>query len=75
MDEVMAILPAGYVKWTPRERVAFINTNTFRITISSFVDMYNFDAKSIKRECVHVITPDLRRIPFSAYNMLHRGGE
>ncbi|HEY5506774.1 MAG TPA: hypothetical protein VIK83_04710, partial [Coriobacteriia bacterium] len=72
MDEVMAILPSGYVKWTPRERVAFINTNTFRITISSFVDMYNFDAKSIKRECVHVITPDLRRIPFSAYNMLHR---
>jgi uncharacterized radical SAM superfamily Fe-S cluster-containing enzyme len=73
MDEVMAILPAGYVKWTPKQRVAFINTNTFRITISSFVDAYNFDAKSIKRECVHVITPDLRRIPFSAYNMLYRG--
>lgn len=72
MDELMAVLPADYVKWTPRERADFINTNTFRITISSFIDMYNFDAKSIKRECVHVITPDLKRIPFSAYNMLHR---
>lgn len=72
MDEIIAILPAGYVKWTPRQRADFINKNTFRITISSFIDRYNFDAKSIKRECVHVITPDLERIPFSAYNMLYR---
>lgn len=40
--------------------------------ISSSVDRHNFDAKSIKNEYVHVITPDLKRIPFSAYNMLHR---
>jgi 7,8-dihydro-6-hydroxymethylpterin dimethyltransferase len=72
IDEVTAILPSGYVKWSPKERADFINTNTFRITISSFIDMYNFDAKSIRQECVHVITPDLKRIPFSAYNMLHR---
>jgi uncharacterized radical SAM superfamily Fe-S cluster-containing enzyme len=71
-DEVLAILPENYLKWTRRQRAEFIDTNTFRITITSFVDMHNFDAKSIKKECVHVITPDLKRIPFSAYNMLHR---
>jgi hypothetical protein len=72
-DEVSAILPDGYVKWTPAQRAAFIDRNTFRITITSFIDMHNFDAKSIKKECVHIITPDLKRIPFSAYNMLYRG--
>lgn len=72
-DEITAILPVDYVKWTTAQRADFIDKNTFRITISSFIDMYNFDAKSIKKECVHVITPDLKRIPFSAYNMVHRG--
>lgn len=72
MDEITAILPRDYVRWTPKQRVDFIDKNTFRITISSFIDAYNFDATSIKRECVHVITPDLKRIPFSTYNMLHR---
>lgn len=71
-DEIAALLPEGYLKWTRRRRAEFIDGNTFRITISSFIDRHNFDAKSIKKECVHVITPDLKRIPFSAYNMTHR---
>ena len=66
------MLPTGYLKWSKRERAAWIDRNTFRITISSFVDRYDFDATSIRRECAHVITPDLRRIPFSAYNLVHR---
>ena len=49
-----------------------INENTFRISVTSFLDGYNFDMKSIKKECVHVLTPDLKRIPFSAYNMFYR---
>lgn len=72
-DEIGALLPPGYVTWPARKRAEFIDNNTFRITISSFIDRYNFDSKSMKKECVHVITPDLRRIPFSAYNMLYRG--
>jgi uncharacterized radical SAM superfamily Fe-S cluster-containing enzyme len=72
-DELADILPEGYLTWSSKRRAEFIDTNTFRITISSFIDEYNFDAKSIRKECVHVITPDLKRIPFSAYNMLHRG--
>ena len=71
-DELSQILPEGYLTWSAQRRAEFIDTNTFRITISSFVDRYNFDAKSIRKECVHVITPDLKRIPFSAYNMVHR---
>lgn len=72
MDELKAMLPAGYLTWSKRERAAWIDRNTFRITISSFIDRYDYDATSIRRECAHVITPDLRRIPFSAYNMVHR---
>lgn len=72
-DEVASLLPEGYLTWKPARRAEYIDANTFRITISSFIDRFNFDAKSIRKECVHVITPDLRRIPFSAYNMIHRG--
>jgi uncharacterized protein YfaS (alpha-2-macroglobulin family) len=48
------------------EKMDYVSENTFRISISSFVDAYNFDLKSIKKECVHVITPDFKKIPFSA---------
>ncbi len=54
------------------ERIAYVNENTFRITIVSFLDAYNFDAKSIKQECIHFITPDLKKIPFSTYNLIYR---
>jgi uncharacterized radical SAM superfamily Fe-S cluster-containing enzyme len=54
------------------ERVQYINDNIFRLSVVSFIDAYNFDMKSMQKECVHVITPDLRKIPFSAYNLLHR---
>jgi tetraether lipid synthase len=46
--------------------------DTFRISITSFVDAFNFDLQSLQKECVHIITPDLKRIPFSAYNSFHR---
>jgi uncharacterized radical SAM superfamily Fe-S cluster-containing enzyme len=71
-DEINAILPADFLTWKTKDRIDFIDRNTFRITVYSFIDRFNFDATSIKRECVHVITPDLKRIPFSAYNMLYR---
>lgn len=50
----------------------FIDENTFRITVSYFLDAYNFDIKAMQKECVHIITPDLKKIPFSAYNMIYR---
>jgi len=54
------------------ERVQYINDNVFRLSVVSFLDAYNFDMKAMQKECVHVITPDLHKIPFSAYNLLHR---
>ena len=54
------------------KRIDYVNQNTFRITVTCFMDAYNFDCKSVKKECVHVITPDLKRIPFSTYNMFYR---
>ncbi|MDD5110041.1 MAG: radical SAM protein [Patescibacteria group bacterium] len=55
-----------------KERTDYVNERTFRISIVSFFDAYNFDAKSIKQECVHFITPALKKIPFSTYNLLYR---
>ena len=55
-----------------QERVQYINDNLFRLSVVSFIDAYNFDMKAMQKECVHVITPDLRKIPFSAYNLLYR---
>ncbi len=66
------LFPKRFLFKSEEEKIEFINKNLFRISVSSFIDKYNFDERSMKRECVHVITPDLRRIPFSAYNMVHR---
>jgi uncharacterized radical SAM superfamily Fe-S cluster-containing enzyme len=66
------IIPAGYLLKSEKEKIEYVSENTFRISITSFVDAYNFDMKSMKKECVHIITPDFRKIPFSSYNILHR---
>jgi len=66
------ILPPNYLLMSQDQKAEFINNNTFRISATSFVDKYNFDAKSMQKECVHIITPDFKKIPFSAYNMIHR---
>jgi len=72
LRDMSRLLPKNFSKQTTEERMEFVDNNTFRITVTSFVDMYNFEAKAMKKECVHIITPDLKRIPFSAYNMIHR---
>jgi 7,8-dihydro-6-hydroxymethylpterin dimethyltransferase len=72
LNDFNKIVPKNFVTWAKDDRVKYLNENTFRITISSFVDKYNFDLKSMQKECVHIITEDLKRIPFSAYNMLYR---
>lgn len=66
------IIPKNYFLKSESEKMKFISENTFRISITSFVDAYNFDMKSMKKECVHIITPDLKKMPFSSYNMIHR---
>ncbi|MDD4409692.1 MAG: radical SAM protein [Candidatus Pacebacteria bacterium] len=73
LNKARGIIPKSYFLKSEEEKLDYVTENTFRISISSFVDVYNFDMKSMKKECVHIITPELKKIPFSSYNMFHRG--
>ena len=46
----------------------------FRITITSFLDAYNFDVRRVMKCCTHHILPSGHIIPFCAYNVLYRNG-
>lgn len=45
-----------------------------RITITSFLDMYNFDVRRVMKCCTHHVLPSGHIIPFCAYNVLYRDG-
>jgi len=72
LNNFKKIIPGDYLLKSERGKVEYVSENIFRISVTSFVDAHNFDMKAMKKECVHVITPDLKKIPFSAYNMLYR---
>lgn len=46
----------------------------FRITTTSFMDVYNFDIRQLMKSCVHHLLPSGHLIPFCAYNVLYRDG-
>jgi hypothetical protein len=72
MKELSCCIPLDFGSLNQEERMEYVDENTFRVTVVSFLDGYNFDLKSIKQECVQFVTPDLKRIPFSTYNLIHR---
>ncbi|MBT3464805.1 radical SAM protein [archaeon] len=72
IKDVKTIIPLSFIAKPQKEKTKFIDENTFRISIVSFIDAYNFDIKSVKKECVHILTPDLKKMPFSMYNLLYR---
>ncbi len=45
--------------------------NLFRIIIMNFIDAYNFDVRSIKKSCVHIVHGN-RIIPFETMNIFYR---
>ncbi len=49
-------------------------TDLFRITITSFLDAYNFDVRRLMKCCTHHVLPSGHVIPFCAYNVLYRDG-
>jgi hypothetical protein len=49
-------------------------TDVFRITITSFLDAYNFDVRRLMKCCTHHVLPSGHVIPFCAYNVLYREG-
>ncbi|MFO1239117.1 MAG: radical SAM protein [Sphingomonadaceae bacterium] len=48
--------------------------NSFRVVILQFLDRFNFDLATVKRSCVHFVTPDKQIIPFDTYNTFYRPG-
>ena len=46
--------------------------NIFRVIVMQFIDAYNFDVRAIKRSCVHIVSKDLKIIPFETMNMFYR---
>ena len=46
--------------------------NLFRIIIMRFIDAYDFDVRSIKKSCVHIVHKDGRIIPFETMNLFYR---
>lgn len=49
-------------------------SDVFRITITSFLDAYNFDVRRLMKCCTHHVLPSGHVIPFCAYNVLYREG-
>ena len=48
--------------------------DSFRVVILQFLDRYNFDLGTVKRSCVHFVTPQGSIIPFDTYNSFYRPG-
>lgn len=51
-----------------------LSEDVFRITITSFLDPYNFDLRRLMKCCIHHVLPSGHVIPFCAYNVLYRDG-
>ena len=50
------------------------STDMLRITITSFLDAYNFDVRQLMKCCTHHVLPSGHVVPFCAYNTLYRPG-
>jgi uncharacterized radical SAM superfamily Fe-S cluster-containing enzyme len=50
------------------------SADVFRVTITSFLDAYNFDVRRLMKCCIHHVLPGGHIIPFCAYNVLYREG-
>lgn len=48
--------------------------NLMRVTITSFLDAYNFDVRQLMKCCTHHVLPSGHIVPFCAYNTLYRPG-
>ena len=46
--------------------------NIFRVIVLKFMDAYDFDVRSVKKSCVHIVHKDGRMIPFETMNLFYR---
>jgi uncharacterized radical SAM superfamily Fe-S cluster-containing enzyme len=56
------------------ESLGPLRRRIFLLGCMAFMDQYTFDVDRVRRCVVHYITPDLKIIPFCAYNNIHRIG-
>ena len=68
LRDLLCCLPAAAVP----EGMSY--RNLFRVIIMQFIDAYDFDVRSVKKSCVHIVHPDGRLIPFDTYNLFYRDG-
>jgi len=47
----------------------------FRVVIMEFADARGFDLRSVKKSCVHIVSPEGHLVPFDTYNLLYREPE
>jgi hypothetical protein len=48
--------------------------DVFRITLTAFLDVYNFDVRRVMKCCLAHVLPSGHVVPFCAYNTLYRDG-
>ena len=75
--EILGDLPTDSLKaefFAKAAELALDQKDVIRITVTSFMDAYNFDVRQLMRSCVHHVLPTGHLIPFSAYNVLYRQG-
>jgi 7,8-dihydro-6-hydroxymethylpterin dimethyltransferase len=48
--------------------------DVFRITLTAFLDVHNFDTRRVMKCCLAHLLPSGHMVPFCAYNTLYRDG-
>lgn len=71
-DGALAAAAADFFRRALAEELS--PADVFRITITSFLDAYNFDVRRLMKCCTHHVLPSGHVIPFCAYNVLYREG-
>ena len=51
-----------------------VGKETFRVTLTAFLDVHNFDTRRVMKCCLAHLLPTGHVVPFCAYNTLYRDG-
>jgi len=50
-------------------------THLLSVSAMAFQDVWNLDLERVRECCIHVMTPDMRLVPFCLYNLTNASGE
>ena len=60
--------------WSRRWPRSSTATDVFRVTLTAFLDVHNFDTRRVMKCCLAHLLPSGHVVPFCAYNTLYRDG-